>query len=62
MGVETEAPETSNVDTEAPATDAPASEDGCGSSVGLVGVALVMALGTCTAFAAKKKEDWLTLT
>ncbi len=66
----TEAP-TTEAPTDAPATEAPAgeptgasSEDitdlpegGCGSSVTLAGVALVAALGTCTAFAAKKKED-----
>ena len=50
----TEAP-VDNV-TEAPETEAP-EEKGCRSSVGLVGVALVMTLGTCTAFVAKKKED-----
>ncbi len=42
--------------TEAPETEAPA-ESGCGSSVALAGIALVAALGTCTAFVAKKKED-----
>lgn len=43
--------------TEAPVTEAPAAEGGCGSSVALAGIALVAALGTCTAFVAKKKED-----
>ena len=67
MNVESETTETTAPDTEAPdtteaetsevvETEAPASEDGCGSSVGLVGIALVMTLGTCTAFVAKKKE------
>ena len=56
----TEAPTTEVVAdvTEAPTTEAPvAAEGGCGSSVALAGVALVVALGTCTAFVAKKKED-----
>ncbi len=47
-------------ETEAPAdneTDAPAEEGGCGGSVSLAGIALVAALGTCTAFVAKKRED-----
>ena len=43
--------------TEAPVTEAPAAEGGCGSSVAVAGIALVAALGTCTAFVAKKKED-----
>ena len=45
--------------TEAPAgeTEAPAAEGGCGGAVSLAGIALVAALGTCTAFVAKKKED-----
>ena len=43
--------------TEAPVTEAPAAEGGCGSSVAAAGIALVAALGTCTAFVAKKKED-----
>ena len=57
----TEAP-TGDV-TEAPAgdvTETPATEptnSGCGASVTLAGLALVAALGTCTAFVAKKKED-----
>ena len=53
----TEAPVTEAPVTEAPATEAPAAEGGCGSSVALAGIALVAALGTCTAFVAKKKED-----
>ena len=53
---ETEAPAAD--ETDAPATDAPAAaEGGCGSSVAVAGLALVAALGTCTAFVAKKKED-----
>ena len=56
----TEAPTNENP-TEAPATEAPVTEapaeGGCGSSVALAGIALVAALGTCTAFVAKKKED-----
>ena len=56
---------TNEMPTEAPATDAPATEaptteptkGGCGASVTLAGLALVAALGTCTAFVAKKKED-----
>ena len=47
----TEAPE-----SDAPVTEAPA-EGGCGGSVAAAGIALVAALGTCTAFVAKKKED-----
>ncbi len=45
--------------TEAPAgeTEAPAADGGCGGSVAVAGLALVAALGTCTAFVAKKKED-----
>ena len=53
---ETEAPVVD--ETEAPTTEAPAAaEGGCGSSVAVAGIALVAALGTCTAFVAKKKED-----
>ena len=56
----TEAPTNENP-TEAPATEAPVTEapaeGGCGSSVAVCGIALVAALGTCTAFVAKKKED-----
>ncbi len=46
-------------ETEAPAgeTEAPADEGGCGGTVAVAGIALVAALGTCTAFVAKKKED-----
>ena len=43
--------------TEGDVTEAPVAEGGCGSSVALAGIALVAALGTCTAFVAKKKED-----
>ena len=55
----TETPTTEVADdvTEAPTTEAPVAEGGCGSSVALAGIALVAALGTCTAFVAKKKED-----
>jgi len=53
---ETEAPagETEAPTTEAPETEAPA-EGGCGASVAAMGVALVAALGTCTAFVSKKR-------
>jgi len=52
---ETEAPVvTETPETEAPETEAPA-ESGCGSSVAAVGVALVMTLGSCTAFIRKRK-------
>lgn len=51
----TEAPAADDV-TEAPATE-PAAEGGCGSSVAAAGIALVAALGTCTVFVSKKKED-----
>ena len=44
-------------ETEAPETEAPKAEGGCGSSVAVAGIALVAALGTCTVFVAKKKED-----
>lgn len=57
--------------TEAPVTDTPTEavlesisediadlpESSCGGSVALVGIALVAAVGTCTALVAKKKED-----
>ena len=51
----TEAPAADDV-TEAPATEEPA-KSGCGASVSLAGIALVAALGTCTVFVAKKKEN-----
>ena len=51
------APTTDAPTTEAPVTEAPAEEKGCGGSVGIAGLALVAALGTCTVFVAKKKED-----
>ena len=54
-GDETEAP--AGDVTEAPVTEEPAAKGGCGSSVSLAGLALVAALGTCTVFVAKKKED-----
>ena len=40
-----------------PAATEPAKEGGCGGAVSFAGLALVAALGTCTAFVAKKKED-----
>ena len=40
-----------------PAATEPAAEGGCGSVVSFAGLALVAALGTCTVFVAKKKED-----
>ena len=40
-----------------PAATEPATEGGCGGSVTLAGLALVAALGVCTTFVAKKKED-----
>ena len=70
--IETEAPTTeapAGDVTEAPAgdaTEAPAGDDtpdteptksGCGASVSVAGLALVAALGTCTVFVAKKKEN-----
>ena len=55
---ETNAPTTNAPATEAPTTEAPAAEKkGCGGSVSVAGLALVAALGTCTVFVAKKKED-----
>ena len=57
---ETEPVEETEADvTEAPAgeTEPAVAEGGCGSSVAVAGIALVAALGTCTAFVAKKKED-----
>ena len=53
---ETEAP-SENEATEAPVTEAPAADGGCGGAVSIAGIALVAALGTCTAFVAKKKKD-----
>ena len=54
----TEAPTTEAPATTAPNTDpVPEPAGGCGSTVGLAGLALVAALGTCTVFVAKKKED-----
>ena len=40
-----------------PAATEPAAEGGCGGAVSFAGLALVAALGTCTVFVAKKKED-----
>ncbi len=40
-----------------PAATEPVKEGGCGGAVSFAGLALVAALGTCTAFVAKKKED-----
>ena len=43
--------------TEAPTTEAPAEDkEGCGSTVSVTALALVAALGTCTAFVSKKKD------
>ena len=53
----TEVPTTEVLATEAPTTDVVEEEGGCGSTVGIAGLALVAALGTCTVLAAKKKED-----
>ena len=47
-------------ETDTPADDetaAPVAEGGCDGSVSLAGIALVAALGACTAFVAKKKEN-----
>ena len=53
----TEAPTTDAPKTEAPTTEAPAAnESGCGSTVGVAGLALVAALGTCTVFVSKKRD------
>ena len=66
----TEAPATEAPTTEAPTTEAPEAEvttapytdpveepaGGCGSTVGVAGLALVAALGTCTVFVAKKRD------
>lgn len=49
---------TAKTETKAPETTEAAEEkSGCGSSVSVAGIALVAALGTCTVFVAKKKED-----
>ena len=42
--------------TEPTATE-PAAEGGCGGAISFAGLALVAALGTCTVFVAKKKEN-----
>ena len=53
----TEAPTTEAPKTEAPTTEAPEEEEkGCGSTVGVAGIALITALGTCTVFVAKKRD------
>ena len=53
----TEAPTTEAPKTEAPTTEAPAADEGgCGSTVGVAGLALVAALGTCTVFVSKKRD------
>ena len=52
--VETEPVETTPVET-TPVETEPAKEGGCGASVAAVAVALVAALGTCTAFISKKR-------
>lgn len=44
-------------DATEPAATEPAAEGGCGSSVSFAALALVAAVGTCTVFVAKKKED-----
>lgn len=55
--VDTTPADTTPVDT-TPADTTPAGgDDGCGSSVTVMGVALVATLGTCAVFATKKKED-----
>ena len=47
-----------NTDTLPPeVSESTAEQGGCGSTVSFVSIALVAALGTCTAFVAKKKED-----
>ena len=53
---ETEAP-TTEAKTEASKNDAAANTSGCGSTVGVAGIALVAALGTCTVFVSKKNRD-----
>ena len=60
---ETPTPETDEQTTEDstlgnPSTEAPAEQNkGCGASVSLTGLALVMALGACTTFVRKKKDN-----
>ena len=49
---------TKKAETKAPETTAAVEEKGgCANSVSVAGLALVAALGTCTVFVAKKKED-----
>ena len=53
----TEAPTTEEATTEEVTTEEIKQGDGCESSISLMGMAIVITLGTCTAFVAKKKED-----
>ena len=53
----TEEPSTEAPATEEPVTEAPATEEGCNGAISVAGVAIVVMLGTCAAFATKKKED-----
>ena len=67
--ITTEAATTEEITTEAPATDAPTEaptteipvinepKGNCKNSIGMMGIALVAALGTCAVVATKKKED-----
>ena len=58
--VTTTEPATEDPSAGAPETTEPTAEEpkkGCGSSVSVAGIALVAALGTCTVFVSKKKED-----
>lgn len=56
-GVAVEPVETTDTASESlQETEPSKTEDGCGSSVSLIGLSLVAALSTCTAFVAKKKE------
>ena len=48
---------TKKTETKDSETEAPTEKKGCGNSVSVAGLALVAALGTCTVFVAKKKED-----
>ena len=53
----TDKPATEEPVTDEPATEEPATENDCNGTISLAGLALVAALGTCTAFVVKKKED-----
>lgn len=57
--VTTEEVTTDAVTTEAPTTEITVigTEKGCKNSIGMMGIALVAALGTCAVVATKKKED-----